>query len=93
MSAPSKAERGHLRLKLRGGETTAAVELDLVGTARIYLGAYDIETGEYHGSIDAGRELLRWLEAAARRVRAQRDRAKSVTAKPTRKPRARARRK
>jgi hypothetical protein len=61
--------RGHLRLRLKGGETTAPVEIDLVGTKRIYLGAYDIGSGDYHGSIDASPKLLRWLEAAARRVR------------------------
>lgn len=69
----SKREHGHLRLNLQGGETTPTVQLDLVGDARhpCYLGAYDIATGQYRGSIATNARLLRWLESATRRVRAQ----------------------
>lgn len=74
---PGRISRyGHLVLQLKGGSSTQTVYLDVVGTGanRVYLGAYSHKSGSYAGSAD-GKRLLQWLEAAAKRVRMDVERA------------------
>ncbi len=90
MTYAKRQKTDDLRLVLptsKGG-----LELLVIGKSpkhRPYLGAYGLVDGMYRGSADSSVRLLRWLEAATRRVRAdiKHNAAKAAAAKARRRTR------